>query len=66
VWKFSTPASVQQGYRTCTLYSRFKLPSGVAIEININSTINKNTNINVLEMLKALANVKTVAPLAVT
>ncbi len=44
VWKFSTPASVQQGHRTCTLYSQFNLPSAVAIEINTNSTLNKNIN----------------------
>jgi hypothetical protein len=44
VWKFSTPASVQEGHRTCTLYSQFNLPSGVAIEINTNSTLNKNIN----------------------
>ena len=44
VWKFSTPASVQNGHRTCTLYSQFNLPTDVAIEIAVNSTLNKNIN----------------------
>ncbi|OCL13452.1 hypothetical protein AOQ84DRAFT_415194 [Glonium stellatum] len=53
VWKFSTAASVQSGHRTCTLYSQFNLPTDVAIEINTNSTLNKN--INAAELL-ALGN----------
>lgn len=44
VWKFSTPASVQSGHRTCTLYSQFNLPTDVTIDINVNSTLNKNIN----------------------
>ncbi|MCJ1390692.1 hypothetical protein MMC18_003553 [Xylographa bjoerkii] len=44
VWKFSTPASVQSGHRTCTLYSQFNLPSGVQIEIDLNNGLNKNIN----------------------
>lgn len=48
VYKFSTPASVKAGHRTCTLYSQFNLPSAVAIEIDLNS--NKNKNINAKEI----------------
>jgi hypothetical protein len=44
VWKFSTPASVTSGHRTCTLYSQFNLPPDVAIEIDLNSPLNKNIN----------------------
>jgi len=44
VWKFSTPASVQSGHRTCTLYSQFNLPADVTIEIDTNSQLNKNIN----------------------
>jgi hypothetical protein len=44
VWKFSTAASVLAGHRTCTLYSQFNLPTDVTIEINTNSTLNKNIN----------------------
>lgn len=44
VWKFSTPASVQSGQRTCTLYSQFNLPTDVTIDINLNSTLNQNIN----------------------
>ena len=44
VWKFSTPASVQSGHRTCTLYSQFNLPTDVTIDINVNSTLNQNIN----------------------
>jgi hypothetical protein len=44
VYKFSTPASVQSGHRTCTLYSQFNLPSQVAIEIDLNNGNNKNIN----------------------
>jgi hypothetical protein len=44
VWKFSTPESVKQGHRTCTLYSQFNLPADVNIEINLNSPLNKNIN----------------------
>jgi hypothetical protein len=48
VWKYSTPASVQSGHRTCTLYSNFNLPSDVSIEIDLSndaaSELNKNIN----------------------
>jgi hypothetical protein len=44
VYKFSTPASVQSGHRTCTLYSQFNLPADVSIEIDLNSTLNNNIN----------------------
>ena len=44
VFKFSTPASVQSGHRTCTLYSQFNLPSAVVIDLNLNSTLAKNIN----------------------
>ena len=44
VYKFSTPASVQSGHRTCTLYSQFNLPSAVAIEIDLKNAANKNIN----------------------
>ena len=49
VWKFSTPASVTAGHRTCTLYSQFNLPAGVTIEINTAST--NNSNINAPELI---------------
>jgi len=42
VWKFSTPDSVKSGYRTCTLYSQFNLPSAVTIDINTDSPLNQN------------------------
>jgi len=48
VYKFSTPASVQSGHRTCTLYSQFNLPSDVTIEIDLTSS--KNVNINAAEI----------------
>jgi hypothetical protein len=51
VYKFSTPASVQSGHRTCTLYSQFNLPSAVAIEINLNSTLNNNINAAEITMM---------------
>jgi hypothetical protein len=42
VYKFSTPASVKSGYRTCTLYSDFNLPADVTIDFNLASPLNKN------------------------
>ncbi|KAK9327012.1 hypothetical protein V1520DRAFT_349977 [Lipomyces starkeyi] len=45
VWKFSTPAAVQSGHRTCTLYSNFNLPSQVVLEFDLNSTNNMNIQI---------------------
>ena len=42
VWKFSTPASVRSGHRTCTLYSAFNIPPGVTIDYNTTSPLNKN------------------------
>lgn len=42
VWKFSTPASVRSGHRTCTLYSNFNLPPGVTIDYNLASPLNKH------------------------
>lgn len=44
VYKFSTPASVLSGHRTCTLYSQFNLPADVDIEIDLNSTLSVNIN----------------------
>ncbi|KAF8867180.1 hypothetical protein BDZ45DRAFT_734444 [Acephala macrosclerotiorum] len=44
VWKFSTPASVAAGHRTCTLYSQFNLPAQVAIAIDVANTTNMNIN----------------------
>lgn len=53
VYKFSTAASVKSGYRTCTLYSDFNLPSGVVLEFDLT---NKNDmNINAAE-IKQLGN----------
>jgi len=49
VYKFSTPASVQSGHRTCTLYSQFNLPAGVTLEFDLNS--GNNVNINAQEIL---------------
>jgi hypothetical protein len=49
VWKFSTPESVQSGYRTCTLYSDFNLPSAVTLEFDLNSS--NNSNINAAEII---------------
>jgi hypothetical protein len=49
VWKFSTPAAVQSGHRTCTLYSQFNLPAAVTLEFNLNST--NNANINAAEIM---------------
>jgi hypothetical protein len=40
VWKFSTPASIQSGHRTCTLYSQFNLPTDVTIEVNVGMSKN--------------------------
>jgi hypothetical protein len=53
VYKFSTPASVQSGHRTCTLYSQFNLPAGVTLEFDLNS--GNNQNINAAEIM-ALGN----------
>src|SRR5436305_7051105 len=44
VYKFSTPASVKSGYRTCTLYSDFNLPAKVTIEFDLKSANNMNIN----------------------
>jgi hypothetical protein len=44
VYKFSTPASVQSGHRTCTLYSQFNLPSDVTLAFDLASQNNKNIN----------------------
>lgn len=44
VYKFSTPASVQSGHRTCTLYSQFNLPADVTIQYDLNNGNNKNIN----------------------
>jgi hypothetical protein len=44
VYKFSTPASVQSGHRTCTLYSQFNLPAAVTLKFDLNSTNNQNIN----------------------
>jgi hypothetical protein len=49
VYKFSTPASVQSGHRTCTLYSQFNLPADVTLEFDLNS--GNNVNINAAEIL---------------
>ncbi|OCK81967.1 hypothetical protein K432DRAFT_237235 [Lepidopterella palustris CBS 459.81] len=51
VYKFSTAASVASGHRTCTLYSQFNLPADVNIEINLNSTLNKNINAAEITMM---------------
>ncbi|GFZ42321.1 hypothetical protein JCM24511_00036 [Saitozyma sp. JCM 24511] len=44
VYKFSTPASVESGHRTCTLYSQFNLPADVTIQYDLNNGNNKNIN----------------------
>lgn len=44
VYKFSTPASVQSGHRTCTLYSQFNLPAAVDLAFDLNNTLNHNIN----------------------
>lgn len=44
VYKFSTPASVQSGHRTCTLYSQFNLPADVTLAFDLNNGANKNIN----------------------
>jgi hypothetical protein len=61
VYKFSTPASVQSGHRTCTLYSQFNLPTQVSIEINTNDTVN-NKNINAPELIQMGNNPQNGAP----
>jgi len=50
VYKFSTMASVVSGYRTCTLYSDFNLPSAVVLEFDLNS--GNNMNINAAEIIQ--------------
>lgn len=42
VYKFSTPASVLSGHRTCTLYSQFNLPTDVTIEVDTAQSVNFN------------------------
>jgi len=42
VYKFSTPASVQSGHRTCTLYSQFNLPADVTLAYDTNNSVNFN------------------------
>lgn len=49
VYKFSTPQSVQSGYRTCTLYSDFNLPAQVTLQFDLASS--NNTNINAAEII---------------
>jgi hypothetical protein len=44
VYKFSTPASVQSGHRTCTLYSQFNLPADVTVQYDLDNKNNKNIN----------------------
>lgn len=39
VYKFSTPASIMSGHRTCTLYSQFNLPTNVTIEVDVNTSV---------------------------
>jgi hypothetical protein len=41
---------VKSGYRTCTLYSQFNLPSDVTIDINLKSPL--NVNVGVAEIIK--------------
>lgn len=36
VWKFPDAKAVKKGYRTCTLYSNFNLPSNVTVKVNVN------------------------------
>ncbi|PVH92671.1 hypothetical protein DM02DRAFT_543138, partial [Periconia macrospinosa] len=45
VWKFSTPQSIQQGHRTCTLYSQFNLPTDVTIAVDVQ----KSKNVQLLQ-----------------
>jgi len=49
VWKFSTPASVKSGHRTCTLYSQFNLPSDVTLQFDLDNA--NNANINAAEIM---------------
>lgn len=44
VYKFSTPASVQSGHRTCTLYSQFNLPAAVTLAFDLNNGADANIN----------------------
>jgi hypothetical protein len=41
---------VKSGYRTCTLYSQFNLPSNVTIDINLKSPL--NVNVGAAEIVK--------------
>ena len=45
VYKFTTPQSVQDGHRTCTLYSQFNLPTDVTIEV----ATGQSTNVQLLQ-----------------
>jgi len=49
VYKFSTPESVASGFRTCTLYSQFNLPSDVVIAVDLNNV--NTTNVNAEELV---------------
>jgi len=42
VWKFTTPSYAYGAHRSCTLYSNFNLPSGVATEFDLDDPNNKN------------------------
>jgi hypothetical protein len=64
VYKFSTPASVLAGHRTCTLYSQFNLPADVVLDFNLNSTL--NVNINAAEILMMGNNPQKGAPVPQT
>jgi hypothetical protein len=50
VYKFSTPASLLSGHRTCTLYSQFNLPSAVILEFDLDN--GNNENINAAEIMQ--------------
>jgi hypothetical protein len=60
VYKFSTPASVQSGHRTYTLYSQFNLPADVILEFDLNN--GNNVNINAPEILANGNNPRAGAP----
>src|ERR1700684_4213514 len=51
VYKFSTPASVESGHRTCTLYSQFNLPADVTLDFNLTSPLHQNINAAEIELL---------------
>jgi hypothetical protein len=42
VYKFTSPAAVASGHRTCTLYSQFNLPSAVTIDVNLTASVDVN------------------------